>query len=958
MTSQRGSPSVSAVASFFLLVLLVLGTAVGPSVQAEEPKPQSLALTGRSPEPMRPLSQPIDMNAGGQLFAILLNDGSFENGPPPASAWTEVTNTACEWIGDWTTAWGAAPYHGSNDFWAGGYCGGSPSTDSVSQSVTLSSGAPALSFWYIAYRVDPDDPTPDDFAYVSVDGTEVWHLDMTAANNTYPNWINAAVDLSAYAGQTVNLAFGNVSVGTATGNVRFDYIEINDADFGDAPDPTFPTLLPNNGARHALDGATFLGATVDGDPDGQPTAQANGDDLDGNNDADGVIFTGPLFPGGAATVDVLASVPGLLNAWIDLNRNGSWADAGEQIFVDLRLAPGLNQLTFPVPASAAIAPTYARFRFSSAAGLGYDGLAPDGEVEDYMIPIEGSHLGDFVWEDLNANGIQDAGEPGMPGVRVDLYNAGGTYIDARTTDSSGQYLFLDLPPGGYYVEFVPPPGWLFSPQDQGSDDTRDSDADAVTGQTAVIALPPVTFYGDLDAGLFGPATLGDLVWEDANVNGLQDPGETGIAGVTVNQYQCGGALVDTTTSDASGSYIFTGTVPGAYFVEFVLPGGYAFTLPDQGADDTIDSDADPATGQTMCTTLLSGQTDPDWDAGMYGLVSLGDLVWYDTDRDGIQELGEPGLPDIAVDLHDNGTCADAPIASTVTDGLGQFSFAGLAVDTYCLQFGAIPAGWLISPQDQGADDTVDSDADATTGQITSINLAASDVDEDMGLYTEGSTGDTVWCDANQDTLFDPGEGVAGVTVNLHSDPDCDTVSDALLASMDTVGDGQYLFTGLAVGAPGGPAACYVVEVDVADMGTCNNSFTPTEFPAQLDAGSPDDLDNDFGFTTANPPTVLSVSPMNGTTDVAIGAQIIITFSQAISPTSFGFGITPDPGGWTATWNGAGTAATLDHQPFAYHTAYTATVTAAESVAGLPIATPYEWGFVTADQRVFLPLIMR
>ena len=61
---------------------------------------------------------------------------------------------------------------------------------------------------------------------------------------------------------------------------------------------------------------------------------------------------------------------------------------GEHIFSDVPLAAGLNQLVFNVPANALTGPAYARFRFSTASGLSYDGLAPDGEVEDYKLEIE------------------------------------------------------------------------------------------------------------------------------------------------------------------------------------------------------------------------------------------------------------------------------------------------------------------------------------------------------------------------------------------------------------------------------------------------------------------------------------------------------------------------------------------------------------------------------------------
>jgi hypothetical protein len=57
-------------------------------------------------------------------------------------------------------------------------------------------------------------------------------------------------------------------------------------------------------------------------------------------------------------------------------------------------------------------------------------------------------------------------------------------------------------------------------------------------------------------------------------------------------------------------------MPGDYYVEFVTPDGYVFSPQDQGADDTIDSDADPATGMTACTTLEPGENDITWDAGL------------------------------------------------------------------------------------------------------------------------------------------------------------------------------------------------------------------------------------------------------------------------------------------------------------------------------------------------------
>jgi len=159
-------------------------------------------------------------------------------------------------------------------------------------------------------------------------------------------------------------------------------------DYGDAPAP-YPTLLTDDGARHIIDGVHFLGADVDGDRDGYPDDFCFGDDLrDGRDDEDGVWFLTPLVPGNAAQVAVVASTTGYLDAWVDFNDDGDWADPWEQVFTSRLLNPGDNLLSFAVPIEAWACTHYARFRFSSVGGLSYTGEAPDGEVEDYIVEHE------------------------------------------------------------------------------------------------------------------------------------------------------------------------------------------------------------------------------------------------------------------------------------------------------------------------------------------------------------------------------------------------------------------------------------------------------------------------------------------------------------------------------------------------------------------------------------------
>jgi hypothetical protein len=185
-------------------------------------------------------------------------------------------------------------------------------------------------------------------------------------------------------------------------------------DYGDCPE-SYLTLLADNGARHGPnDPNLYLGDTVDIELDGQPTADANGDDANGvPDDEDGIYFLTNLIMSGPAEVNVIASKQGLLDAWMDFNNDGDFNDPGEQIFTSFPLNDGNNLLTLNVPLSRIPAysqtstitvSTYARFRFSSAGGLDPYGPADDGEVEDYKVQDEldcliGGNVGPFEYSD-------------------------------------------------------------------------------------------------------------------------------------------------------------------------------------------------------------------------------------------------------------------------------------------------------------------------------------------------------------------------------------------------------------------------------------------------------------------------------------------------------------------------------------------------------------------------------
>ena len=236
-------------------------------------------------------------------------------------------------------------------------------------------------------------------------------------------------------------------------------------------------------------------------------------------------------------------------------------------------------------------------------------------------------LGDRVWLDLDRNGIQDGGEPGVEGVVVRARAADGGLLATDSTDAAGRFL-LDVPLGDVFLEVEAPAGFAFTERDAGPDDAVDSDVSA-SGRTVVFPFAP----GERrwDAGLVSTtAQLGDRVWLDENGNGLQDGDEPGVAGVLVTLRDVAEPpfFTDrgddpTATTDGNGFFSFS-VEPGTWALEFTLPADHAFVVRDAGTDDAIDSDVDPFFGTTPPITVGAGAVDSTWDAGIEPAVLFAD----------------------------------------------------------------------------------------------------------------------------------------------------------------------------------------------------------------------------------------------------------------------------------------------------------------------------------------------
>jgi uncharacterized repeat protein (TIGR01451 family) len=347
-------------------------------------------------------------------------------------------------------------------------------------------------------------------------------------------------------------------------------------------------------------------------------------------------------------------------------------------------------------------------------------------------------VGDFIWSDTNANGIQDDAEKGMVGSRVNLLTSAGnpvTNLKGETVaeivvDETGIYRFEMLMEGQYVVRVNPPADYIVSKPEAVTDITKDSNCEATdtvglfqskVRELRFNAQPETSVDGDnsdrdmtLDCGFFAPVAVGDLIWEDSNGDGLQTAGEPGILGAKValltsdglQAVDISGNAVNPFTTLADGKYHFDDLLPGDYSVQVTPPDGYHLTK--GGADP----DEDPSNADSNCMATegkfqtkvfsLLGGTEPATEAdgdnhhhnstvdcGFTRSTAIGGPAWVDLNADGLQAEGEPSLPGLEVKLTD---CANNTVANIygeivppmVTDANGLYRFDHLKAGDYCV----------------------------------------------------------------------------------------------------------------------------------------------------------------------------------------------------------------------------------------------------------------------------------
>ena len=323
----------------------------------------------------------------------------------------------------------------------------------------------------------------------------------------------------------------------------------------------------------------------------------------------------------------------------------------------------------------------------------------------------------------------------------------------------------------------------------------------------------------MDAGYYQTACIGNFTWIDTNGNGQQNLGEPGLNGVQVTLTGAGldgtfGTGDDTSAMQTTanngvndGAYKFIGLVPGKYKVTFGAVGGYVRTVADTGADAT-DSDANVGTGTTAEYTLVSGQYNDSVDAGYYQTACIGNFTWVDTNGNGQQNLGEPGLNGVQVTLTGAGldgtfgTGDDTSTMQLTANNLindGAYKFIGLVPGKYKVTFGVV-AGYVRTVADTGADAT-DSDANVGTGTTGEYTLVSGQYNDsvDAGYSQPATISGAKYTDLTGNGLSADDTPLGGTVINLYKDTNLNGVRDtgdgaAVATAMTAAVTGAYSFS--------------------------------------------------------------------------------------------------------------------------------------------------------------------
>jgi uncharacterized repeat protein (TIGR01451 family) len=501
------------------------------------------------------------------------------------------------------------------------------------------------------------------------------------------------------------------------------------------------------------------------------------------------------------------------------------------------------------------------------------------DANNNFVDAQPASVSGTVWLDQDRDGINDLEEAEISGVLVNLVNDLGVTVATTVTDPLGGYLFDNVPAGDYTIDVVDaslPAGLTNTAGPLGTDPRSVS----VAANTDITEID----FGYVTATNTG--AIGNYIWADANGDGVQDPGEAGVGGVSVQLFDETGTLVDTVTSQSDGSYLFTNVPFGDDYtvqVSNVDPALSGFT-PTSGPQSQGDYTSAPVT----LNAVSSSVTDIDFGFDNPLLNTISDAIWSDVNGDGIRDAGEPGIAGVEVLLYADGDNNGVPddlngdgqpdaVATLVSDDNGEFSFTGLSDGTYLI--GLNDADGVLNGMDPT---TVDAAAELSD-QVT-VSGGASDTQTSFGFNDSGSLAGIVYSDASNDGDQAAGEpGIGGVLVTLLQDTDGNGSFETSVATTFTQADGRYEFDGLPPGdyqvVVSAPAGTQTEDPDATLNDTHDISLALGGSATGLDFGYFDPALNDIAGT------VFVDADKDGVEDVGETGFADVTLSLFSAPLS-------------------------------------------------------------------------
>ncbi|MEM9944153.1 MAG: SdrD B-like domain-containing protein, partial [Planctomycetota bacterium] len=383
----------------------------------------------------------------------------------------------------------------------------------------------------------------------------------------------------------------------------------------------------------------------------------------------------------------------------------------------------------------------------------------------------------------------DPNHTGVSGVTIELYDETGNLVGSTLTNADGRYEFSSLTPGTYTVVEVQPANLLDAHESLGT----------VGGLAAGELLGNDRFRVELGSGDEGvnynfcehlPAELSGTVWHDGNDNGVLEPGEQRIGNVVIQLFDKQGNLIQETRTDADGEYEFKNLVAGEYLVKELQPNGFIDGQESLGLVDG-ESAGQITANDEFCVKLGYGQVGTNYDFGELRPAELSGTVWHDVNDNGVLESGEERIGNVVIQLLDK---QGNLIQETRTDANGEYEFTNLAPGEYLVKEFQ-PDGFIDGQESLGRVNGLSS-GEVTANDEFCVKLGNGErgTNYDFGELRPAELSGTVWHDANNDGVLDPGEDrVADVNIQLF-DKQGNLVSETV-----TDANGEYKFTDLAPG---------------------------------------------------------------------------------------------------------------------------------------------------------------